>query len=132
VVVEGPVRHLCSHRNGDLVGGAEVDAGEDARVDRVVLDVGGNVVVLRDSRRVPAGQPASDFSRDVASQREDEAHGLVPDIGGGIDMHGQPPSITATPFVRPYSAAALETLPAPGPRCIHTCLTPSSAHSPSQ
>lgn len=51
MVVEGPVRHLCSHRNGDFVGGAEVDAGIDARVDRVVLDVGGNVVVPRDSRR---------------------------------------------------------------------------------
>jgi hypothetical protein len=51
MVVEGPVRHLCSHRNGDLVGGAEVNAGEDARVDRVVLDVGGNVVVPRNSRR---------------------------------------------------------------------------------
>jgi len=51
VVIESPVRHLCSHRNGDLVGGAEVNAREDARVDRVVLDVGGKVVVPRDSRR---------------------------------------------------------------------------------
>lgn len=29
-------------------------------------------------------------------------------------MHGQPPSITAMPCARPYSAASGETLPAPG------------------
>ena len=45
-------------------------------------------------------------------------------------MQGQPPSMTPTPCCRPYSAAVLDTLPAPGPRCIQTCLMPSSsAHS---
>ena len=36
------------------------------------------------------------------------------------------------PGVSPWvfdDVAASETLPAPGPRCIHTCLMPSSAHS---
>ena len=44
-------------------------------------------------------------------------------------MHRQPPSMTVIPYARPYSAAAWESLPIPGPRCIHTCLTLSSAHS---
>src|SRR6266568_916545 len=44
-------------------------------------------------------------------------------------MHGHPPSITVMPCWRPYSAAAGETLPAPGPRCIQTRLMPRSAHS---
>ena len=51
VVVECPVRHLRSHRDGDFVSGAEVDAGVDARVDGVLLDLGGNVVVPCHSRR---------------------------------------------------------------------------------
>jgi hypothetical protein len=44
-------------------------------------------------------------------------------------MHGQPPSITVMPRSRPYAVAGAETLPAPGPRCIQTCLIPSSVHS---
>ena len=43
----------------------------------------------------------------------------------GSNMHRQPPSMTVIPYARPYSAAAWESLPIPGPRCIHTCLTPA-------
>src|SRR5215213_6121926 len=54
---------------------------------------------------------------------------LCPRSAVGSNMHGQPPSITVMPRSRPYSVATSETLPAPGPRCIQTCLIPSSAHS---
>jgi hypothetical protein len=54
---------------------------------------------------------------------------LCPRSAVGSNMHGQPPSITVMPRSRPYSVAASETLPAPGPRCVQTCLIPSSAHS---
>src|SRR5204863_8612596 len=54
---------------------------------------------------------------------------LWPKSAVGPNMHGQPPSITLTPWPRPYSAAASETLPAPGPRCLQTCLMPRFTHS---
>ena len=44
-------------------------------------------------------------------------------------MHGQPPSITAIALLTAVRSRSSETLPAPGPRCIQTCLIPSSAHS---
>src|SRR5512132_58707 len=54
---------------------------------------------------------------------------LWPKSAVGGNIRGQPPSITVMPCWRPNWVAACETLPAPGPRCIHTWLMPRSAHS---
>jgi hypothetical protein len=37
--------------------------------------------------------------------------------------------MTLMPCARPYLVEAFDTLPASGPRCIHACSMPSSAHS---
>src|SRR5205823_12145490 len=54
---------------------------------------------------------------------------LWPKSAVAPNIKGQPPSITVMPCCLPYSVAVGDTLPAPGPRCIQTCLIPSSAHS---
>ena len=54
---------------------------------------------------------------------------LWPGSAVGPNMHGQPPSITRIPCSRPYAVAVADTLPWPGPRCIHTCPMSSSAQS---
>jgi hypothetical protein len=80
----------------------------------------------RSSRRRESTAPAAAW--DVAPEREVDPHRLVADVGGGANMHGQPPPITVMPCARPYSVAVSETVPAPKDRCIHTCLIPRSAH----
>jgi hypothetical protein len=70
----------------------------------------------------------SHFCRDVAVQGDVDA-ALRCESPVGADLYGQPPSIRAIPRRCSQSAAGVETLPAPGPRCIHTCSVARSGHS---
>src|SRR5215204_5369995 len=97
-------------------------------------DVGGPpVVVPQEQEQIRRGQPFQQaclvhhacFGMCPANTRRMT---LWPKSAVGPNMQGQPPSITVMPRCRPNAVAAAETLPVPGPRCIQTCVMPSSAH----
>lgn len=54
---------------------------------------------------------------------------LWPGSAVGENMSGQPPGMTATPWLRPYSAAGSDMLPSPKARCSHTRPMPASMQS---
>ena len=115
IAVTGVSRHPESH-------GSNV-------VYRRLRDRGYEVFAVNPNADEVEGDRAYDALADIPVSVNTIRITRCPGSAVGPNMHGQPPSMTVIPCCLPHAAASADTLPPPGPRCIHTWVMPRSAHS---